>query len=100
MVYNWSDAVGLVGVLFVLVMFAGSQFGKLNVQGFVYPGCNAVGAALILLSLSQDFNLPAFVIECAWLLISLAGLLYHHRSKGAQDFRLEQSNSASESSTL
>jgi len=78
--YNWVDTVGLVGVLLVLVTFGCAQFGRLKVQGLIYPTCNAIGAVFILLSLSKDFNLSAFVIECAWLLISLAGLIHHLRT--------------------
>ena len=35
---------------------------------------NLVGAGLILVSLVHDFNLPAFVLESVWGLISLYGL--------------------------
>jgi hypothetical protein len=38
---------------------------------------NLVGACLIMLSLYQDWNLPAFLIEVFWAVISIYGLLRH-----------------------
>ena len=75
---DWHELFGLVGVLLVLSMFGCAQFGKLQVQGYVYPACNALGAAFILVSLYHDFNLAAFAIESAWLLVSIAGLIHHY----------------------
>lgn len=35
---------------------------------------NALGAALVIISLCFDFNLSAFVIEAFWVVISLVGI--------------------------
>jgi hypothetical protein len=42
---------------------------------------NAVGAGLITLSLCFDFNLSAFLIELAWILISLYGIVARLRQR-------------------
>ncbi len=62
------------GVVLLLGAFASLQQGWVDARDRRYYLANASGAALILGSLWVDFNLSAFVIECCWLVISLAGL--------------------------
>lgn len=69
-----SDIIGLIGVAFILVTYAALQLEKLDPKALPYSILNAVGAALIVLSLLKDFNLAAFVIEASWFLISLFGI--------------------------
>jgi hypothetical protein len=71
---QWFDVLGLVGVALILLAYLLLQLRRIDPQGPVYSGANAAGAALVLLSLYYDFNLPAAVVEGAWLLISLFGL--------------------------
>lgn len=73
--YEWHDLAGNVGVLCILVTYALLQFDRLSAQGVVYSALNALGSGLILLSLIVDFNLSAFVLEVAWLALSLIGLI-------------------------
>ncbi len=74
MSFRWYDVVGSLGVLLVLLSYLLLQLGRLRATGLAYSAANGLGALLILVSLSFDFNLPAFLIEAAWLLISLFGL--------------------------
>lgn len=69
------DALGLIGVVFILVAYVALQFEKLAASDWRYSALNAVGAALILLTLIYDFNMSAFAMEFAWLVISLFGLV-------------------------
>ena len=39
-----------------------------------YSACNAVGAVLLLVSLTVNFNLSSVIIEIFWLAISAVGL--------------------------
>lgn len=71
---QWFDVLGLVGVALILLAYLLLQLRRIDPQSAAFSGLNAVGAALVLLSLYYDFNLPAAVIEGAWLLISLYGL--------------------------
>jgi hypothetical protein len=68
------EIVGNVGVVAILVAYALLQLGRLDGRGWRYAALNAVGAALILYSLTHAFNQSAFLIESAWLVISLFGI--------------------------
>ena len=70
-----TDAAGLLGVLTILVAYAGATLGKLDPEKPVALLCNLVGACLILWSLlTDDFNLSATVMEGAWALVAITGL--------------------------
>ncbi|MCP5381411.1 MAG: hypothetical protein H6912_03510 [Kordiimonadaceae bacterium] len=69
------DYIGLIGVLMILVAYALIQLDRLDVKHISYSVMNAAGSGLILISLYIDFNLSAAVIEGAWLVISLYGIM-------------------------
>ena len=71
----WTDAAGLAGVLLILVAYAGATAGRLDPKRPLALAANLLGASLILLSLSRDFNLSAAAMEAAWALVALVGLL-------------------------
>jgi hypothetical protein len=71
-----TDAAGLLGVVVILVAYAGAALGKLDPERPVALLCNLVGACLILWSLlTDDFNLSATVMEGAWALVATIGLV-------------------------
>lgn len=70
-----ADAAGLVGVLMILAAYAGATSGKLDPKRVTALTLNLIGAGLILLSLTYEFNLSAFVMEAAWALVAVVGLL-------------------------
>ncbi len=74
MTYEWHDLVGNLGVLLVLGTYLGVQTERMNVRPPAYSLANALGAVLIIVSLNYNFNLSSFIIEIAWLSISLLGL--------------------------
>ena len=74
MSYTWTDLVGNLGVALVILAYLGLQLERLDARGLAYSAANAVGAAMILVSLSRDFNLSAVVIEVFWVGISLLGI--------------------------
>ena len=69
------DIVGLVGVVTILVGYALATTGRLDAKGAPSLAVNFVGASLILLSLTRAFNLSAAIVEGAWALIALVGLI-------------------------
>ena len=69
------DIAGLVGVAAILVGYALATTGRLDPKGAPSLAVNFVGASLILLSLTAKFNLSAAIVEAAWALIALIGLI-------------------------
>ena len=75
MSYGWHDLLGNVGVILVLAAYLLVQLERLSATRPPYLIANGFGAFFILVSLVNEFNLSAFVIEAAWLLISIYGLV-------------------------
>ena len=75
MTVHLYDLIGLAGVVCVVGTYFLSQIGRMDVNRPAYPAINAVGAVLILVSLTYSFNLASAVIEGFWLAISLVGLV-------------------------
>lgn len=73
--YEWHDLLGNLGVLLIIVSYFWLQIGRISGQSKTYSIVNAIGAALVLVSLYFDFNLSAALIEGFWLIISLLGLV-------------------------
>jgi hypothetical protein len=69
------DAAGVAGVVMILVAYAGATTGRLDPKRAMALVLNLVGASLILLSLAYDFNLSAVLMEGAWALVALIGLV-------------------------
>ena len=66
---------GLVGVVLFLAAYAGAQTGHLSPQKLPALLMNLVGAVLVLLSMLEAFNLASFVLEAAWGVIAVYGLV-------------------------
>ena len=58
---------------YILGYFATVQ-GWLDVTDWRFPAINMVGAALVLVSLANAWNLPSVILECFWGAISIYGL--------------------------
>ncbi|MFC0588002.1 hypothetical protein ACFFF7_01100 [Novosphingobium aquiterrae] len=80
MTFDWPTLVGLFGSALFIGAFAyanvSARFDKLW-----FNLVNLIGAVLLLISLSVHFNLAAFVLEAAWALIALAGLIAALRAR-------------------
>jgi hypothetical protein len=69
------DVAGLIGVALILAAYAVTTVGRLDPKGGPSLAINFLGASLILLSLTQKFNLSAAIVEGSWALIALVGLV-------------------------
>ena len=70
----WYDVIGLAGVGLLLLAYLLLQAGRMQGDDIRYQLLNLIGAIGILVSLVYEFNLSAFVIETAWVLISVYGI--------------------------
>ena len=69
-----ADAIGLAGsVLFIIAFAYANRSAAMN--KVLFNSLNLIGAVLLLISLSVNFNLPATILEVAWAIIALAGLI-------------------------
>ena len=77
---DWTVIVGLLGMIITLIAYFLLQAQKLHGNGLVYQLMNAVGALGVALSLLfGTFNLPAFLLEAIWLVISIYGIVVARR---------------------
>jgi hypothetical protein len=69
------DIGGVIGVAMMLFAYAGGQLRKLEMTGLPALLMNLIGSLLVLWSLSFKFNLSAALMESAWALVALYGLV-------------------------
>lgn len=81
--YAWYDFVGNIGVVLILATYLALQLGRMDAKQLSYSLLNGLGAVLILISLCFTFNLSSFVIEIAWIVISLIGIVNNLRARKA-----------------
>lgn len=77
----WYDWVGLLGTVMILGGFTLLQAGKVSGTGLVYQLLNLFGALGILVSLLGTFNLSVFLLEAAWIAVSLYGIMRSFKAK-------------------
>ena len=69
-----ADAVGIIGVILLLISYYLLSVNKLSSQTIRYQLLNFFGSGLILFSLFFDWNTAAVIIEISWMIISLIGI--------------------------
>lgn len=72
---TFLDAIGLGGVLAILIAYALTVAQRLDPLRPPALLLNLVGAIAILVSLYGAFNLSAAVMEAAWAVVALGGLV-------------------------
>jgi len=71
---TFSTIIGNIGVVCFLLAYFLLQKGKILHTSFSYLLLNLAGSLLVLFSLIINWNLPAFLLEAAWALISMWGI--------------------------
>jgi hypothetical protein len=83
----WYDVVGTGGVAMILVAYFLLQTERWSGQSVGYSVVNLVGSLMITVSLMYDFNLSSFIIEMAWIAISIYGIARARRGAATQASR-------------
>lgn len=78
---SFPDVIGFAGVFMVLVAYTLLQARRMDGNGLWYPLINLVGAILILVSLLYKPNMPAIVMEAAWVVVSVIGIFFAVRTR-------------------
>lgn len=76
----WGNIAGFLGSLIILAGFAYVNVLK-RTPDALFNLLNLSGAALLAVSLSINYNLPALLLEIAWMGIALYGLYTGWREK-------------------
>jgi hypothetical protein len=80
---QWYDWIGILGTLMVLGAFFLLQAGKIHGNRLAYQLLNLLGAAGVLVSLSGKFNIAVFLLEAAWIAISVYGIVRSFKARGS-----------------
>jgi len=72
--YDLFDLIGNLGVALIVLCYLGLQLERVRSTDLSYSVLNAAGAMLILISLTENFNLSAVIIEVFWIAISVIGI--------------------------
>lgn len=75
-----ADIVGLIGSALFIAAFAYANLAK-QFDKLLFNIANLVGAILLIASLWVNFNLAAFVLEVAWAIIALLGIVAAIRAR-------------------
>jgi hypothetical protein len=78
---QWYDLVGLAGTLAILLGFFLLQAGRILGTSLRYQLLNLFGATGVLISLWDAFNLSVFLLELAWVAVSLYGIARSVRAR-------------------
>ncbi|KAB2940843.1 MAG: hypothetical protein K8F92_09145 [Hyphomicrobium sp.] len=71
---NPADIGGMIGVMMLLWAYFLLQSQQVKFDDYAFLGLNATGSCLIVISLLREFNISAFLIEVAWVAVSLYGI--------------------------
>lgn len=79
-----ANIIGITGSVLFMGAFVYANRVE-QIDKLLFNAVNLVGAVLLLISLSVHFNLAAVVLESAWALIALSGIVkaLQERRKGA-----------------
>jgi peptidoglycan/LPS O-acetylase OafA/YrhL len=68
-----ANSIGFVGMALIVGAYAYVTASK-AANPYLLHGLNLVGAALLILSLTVNRNLPSMVLESVWAIVALFGL--------------------------
>ena len=87
MSFFWYDWAGYIGVLLILLAFLLLQAQRLHGNRLTYQLMNILGAFGVMLSLLfGQFNLAAFTLEVAWIIIGVYGVVNSWRHRAPSTF--------------
>ena len=75
--------IGLIGVATVIAAYALMTSGKLAASTARYQWLNVCGTLLILVSMVEQWNLPAFIANILWVAIGAYSLVKIYKARAA-----------------
>ena len=75
-----ADLIGFAGSFCIVAAFAYSNVAK-SMNLLLFNAVNFVGAALLAISLTVNYNLPTMVLDVIWMIIAAFGFVKALRSR-------------------
>lgn len=69
------DFIGMIGVAFAIAGYTASQFRIIRSDMWQFPAANLVCCTLVGVSLIDKWNLPSFVLQLMYAIVSSYGLV-------------------------
>lgn len=85
MSYSIYDIIGNLGVVLIVGSYLLLQIKKIESSNLSFSMMNLFGASFVIISLVENFNLSAFIIEAFWIGISFIGIVNYLKSKNDYD---------------
>ena len=82
-----ADLIGFAGSFFIVAAFAYSNVTT-QMNALWFNVSNLLGAALLTISLTVNYNLPTMVLEVVWMAIALFGIFKALKTRRADDKHL------------
>ena len=79
-----ADLIGFAGSFFIVAAFAYSNLTT-QMNALWFNLSNLLGAALLTVSLTVNYNLPTMVLEVVWMAIAVFGIFKALRTRGSND---------------
>lgn len=79
-----ANTIGVGGDVLVIIAFFLLQINRLKSNDLSYLLLNIFGSFGVLFSLVYHWNLPAFIIEVAWVIISGYGIYNYFKNKNIE----------------
>ena len=70
-----ANTIGVAGTILILLAYFLLQTNKIRSEHLIYSLLNLFGASGVVFSLMFDWNLPSFIVESFWVIISLIGVV-------------------------
>ncbi len=80
---------GVIGFCGYISNFVALQFGILHGNSNTYSLLSIASAGLVLISLTEHFNLAAALIQICWIGIGFSAILYRTFKSGPRHIKLE-----------
>ncbi|MDJ0638224.1 MAG: hypothetical protein QNJ20_05280 [Paracoccaceae bacterium] len=80
-----SETIGLAGALLYSISYLLAAYDRLPSQSPYYYVSKLVAAAMVLISLAQNFNLASAIIQVFFITVSMIGILRHLHNRRFMD---------------
>ena len=74
------DFFGNLGVFIIIITYLLLQMNRIKNNNIKYSLLNLIGASLVIISLVENFNMSAFLVEAFWVGISLFGIIKYFQN--------------------